>query len=461
LIALHPFFSLGGDPTGRFQFWDILYPLAGSRTGLGEPPSQDILRRRWVLPFYFQKLIRDGNRTVHRKVLFPFIYLGSKTKTLPEADGSETPSGARYFVLFPFIWDIDPSSSFYIPISNREAGRSYALFPFFGRFRKVFDSDELTFILWPLWIKSTQGPNHTWTLGWPFFSRTAGPEENRWRFWPLWDWKQKKGVGSRTSYLWPLGHHVRRQAVGSKKSIAFDAFLPFFINSRVGESELKYIFPFWGQTESPNQKTVTWLWPLYLRTHHTDPDWTQTRILHFIVNFKGGEQIDQKVVFPLFGQQERPQRRSRFALFPFLFERHDQKATGDRFERLYLFPFYANERWIDQEGDLQKHRRGVFPLWRSIQRSDGSREFSAPHLWWYTEQPGILRNWAPLWTLYSSKDDGQGTRERRFFWRLWRSKEIEGVGVEREINFLVGRYRKPIQGPAKMSLLGIEWSLGR
>jgi hypothetical protein len=51
LIALHPFFSLGGDPTGRFQFWDILYPLAGSRTGLGEPPTQDILRRRWVLPF--------------------------------------------------------------------------------------------------------------------------------------------------------------------------------------------------------------------------------------------------------------------------------------------------------------------------------------------------------------------------------------------------------------------------
>jgi hypothetical protein len=443
LAALRPLFSFGVADGGAHRFWDAVYPLAGGRDW-HSPTSTDYLRRRWVLPVYFDLAGHSQDRDVRRTVYFPLLYKGSRQ-----------PHGGNYFILFPFYWNIEAGSSYFFPIYDPDAQRSLAFWPFWGRFRKLFGADELQFVLWPLWVDSYQGPNRTQTVLWPVFSRTRGPEVNAWRVWPLVAWKEKRDTGHRLTYLWPLGHHIRRQASGGKPGLDFDGFLPLFMKMKRGQYRLQYYFPFYGSAEQPGQKTQAWLWPLVTRTRHTDPDWTQTRILYFLVNIIRGDRPDEKtVVFPFFGDNDSPGRIWRFFAYPFIHDRKDEKQTGARFTRQYIFPFYINERWTDKDGALIKHRRALLPFFRSVKTGDGASESSWLHLWWYTELPGVLRNWAPLWTFYAARDDGHGTVERRVFWRLWRTRSVEGQGTEKEVNFLLGRYHRDLEGRAEWSALG-------
>ena len=446
LWAVHPLYSRARDETGRRRLWDILFPLIGMREIQSAPDDGEYQKRVWALPIYFYRRARDKDRRSERLILFPFLF-----------SGRSTPPAARHVVLFPFFWDIEKDASSTFPLLYREADRSLAFFPFWGIFRGVFKSDTVRFILWPLWVHSNEGPDHKYSVIWPFFGRTVGPERTGWRAWPLFSTVRREGVGRQTTYLWPLGHSIERQAGEGKPSFKFDGFLPFFFRMTRGRNKVQYYFPFYGSSERPNQRTDAWLWPLYMRTVNKDPDWTQHRILFFFAIFNSDPEDRRRWVFPFFGKRERPKRESQFMLFPFYFRRGDESETGRRFKRQYFFPFFINERWTDREGDLIKHRRAILPFYRKIERGDGSREMSWPHLWWYVEQPGILRNWAPLWTFYESRDDGRGRRERRVFWRLWRKVDVEGVGSEVEFNFLLGRYHRSLEGERRFSLLGINF----
>lgn len=453
LTAIHPLMSAGSTADGHERFVDFIYPIAGWRRWGELNPDAPWFTRTWLFPLFFNKsYYADGVRK-DRTVLFPFFYAGKRT-----------PPGSRYTIIFPFIWDIQRNATFYFPLFSREAGKSFAFWPFWGEFRKFFGADYLWFALWPLWIESDKGENHTQTFIWPFFSRTRGPEINAWRVWPLISHKNRKDVGYRYHYLWPLGYHIRRQATSEYgPELKFDAFLPFYINSKAGKSQLRYYFPFWGEAKSPNRLTVAWLWPLYTKTESTDPEYTQTRILYFLYNRKKGEEIDKTSYFPVFGESdinepgEEAHLNKRYAFFPFLFERKEQKSTGRRFNRTYFFPFLIDETWRNADGSLYKRREALLPFYRKVQYGDGRKDVSWPHLWWYTELEGVKRNWAPLWTIYAHEEQGPESAETRIFGRLYRSKTLGKGRTEREWNFLIGRYHVAADGEGSFSLFGWEF----
>ena len=447
LTAVHPLFSTGSDRDGRFRFLDVLFPLAGSRRIASDDPARGWIQRRWLLPFYFDKRLTSDRGDEHRTALLPFFFYGRKT----------LPAEAAYFILLPFYWDIDKGATYHIPLTQHNAGRSWALWPFYGVFHQLFGAERLRFVLWPLWIRSERGPNVTHSALWPIFSRTSGPDVYAWRCWPLVNWKRREGVGYRFGYLWPLGHRWRQGEWKGDAPVELDALLPLFFRFHRDPVRIAYYFPFYGVAEGPQEISRAWLWPLFIRTRHTEPDWTQWRIFHFILVGASGEQRRRHTFFPFYSYREQPRQRRRSVCYPIFFDRFDEKETGETYARQYLVPFYLHQRWERANGELIRENRCLTPLFRRVRRADGSTEFSALHLFFFADQPGLLRNWAPLWTLYASRDDGHGRVERSVFHRLWRRRTVEGVGSEWEINLLIGGGRTRLEGGGAVSLLGLEF----
>jgi hypothetical protein len=278
-----------------------------------------------------------------------------------------------------------------------------------------------------------------------------------WRVWPILSWKTREGVGRQVGWLWPLGHHIRRAASGDEPAVAFDAFLPLFFRGSLGERRLVYYFPFYGQFESPGQKTTAWLWPLLTVTRHHDPQWKQWRFFYIIGNYQRGSDRSQTSLFPLWGTKSRGGEESLYVLYPIYHNRSSRKTDGMTFKRRYLVPLWHDERWENPDGSLHERRWGLTPLVRRRERNDGLRETSWLHLWFGNGAPGVWRNWAPLWTIYMSRDDPEGNRERQILGRIWRWRRFPNERTEWEVNFLLGRYVRTHEGDRNLTLLGIKF----
>jgi hypothetical protein len=248
--------------------------------------------------------------------------------------------------------------------------------------------------------------------------------------------------------------------------------LPLYLRMRLGDRSMNHYLLIYGNSDSPGQHTDRWLWPLWSHTRHTAPDWTDDRFLWVIGRRRRGDGLRVTALYPLYAHRVESGRDWTSWLWPLIHARSDQTESGRRYQRQFVIPLYFHQKWTGADGALLKELRSLIPLWRSVRREDGSSELSWPHLWWYAENEAVARNWAPLWTLYERRDDGHGTVERRVFWRLWRSRTIEAPGeasadgesirrTDWEFNFLIGRLSRPPSGPNRLSLLGLEFPLGR
>ncbi len=439
--AARPLMSAGTNADGRFL--DLLFPLGGRRL---RQERADELERRWAMPIYFHSRTENPVSMRERSVFFPLVYRGSRRT------GDQT---AGYFIFLPFYWNVEEGASYYFPLFHPNPGRSLVFWPLYGHFRRAFGADEIRFWAWPGYVETIDAPNRTRTILWPFFSRTSGQTLNGWRVWPLAARYERAGGGRRDWYLWPLGWHVRRPAQGNRSELALDAFLPFYLKMSQGEMNARY-YAVWGESIRPTQRTSAWLWPLYTHTVSLSPEFTRHRVLLFLVDVLRGEGPRRTIVFPFYGRREDERQLRRFVLFPFYSDRRQQLADGGVYTSRYLLPFVVSQRWVDADDRPLRSRFTLAPFYRDIRNADGSSYLSWPHLLPYTEQAGMDRNWAPLWTIYSRRNDGAGTVERRVLGKLWRSRTVEGVGTEREFNFLLGRWRRHLDGGASFSLLGFE-----
>jgi hypothetical protein len=123
--------------------------------------------------------------------------------------------------------------------------------------------------------------------------------------------------------------------------------------------------------------------------------------------------------------------------------------------RPFLFlPFVIHERWLNQDETLYKQRNALLPFSAKSITVTAAANFM-PALCGIPNK-SIKRNWAPLWTLYSTSDDGAGTFERRVCWRLYHSRRIEGLARNAK-SISSSPLRKAVDGKQTFGLLGLEW----
>lgn len=384
-VAFHPFYYHLETPAQDFERSDLLWPLATWTRMRNEKLFQALFvvrnqtfsarengrYRTWVMPFYFQG--RD------------------------------------------------------------KAERNYcAIFPLGGRIREFAGRDEITFLLFPLFINSRVNDVRSTSWLWPLFSRTEGDGISRLRALPFYARSEKSGSFVKRSLLWPIWHSA--EYTDPERSGRAWILFPFAGHSRVAsESTLWILPPFFRFSKGAGQKLSYFPWP-------------------FLQSASG--RIEKRYLWPLWGRKQTPAEREEFFLWPLVKHRSSDGSVGSECS-LRVLPFYWSRTHSSKTDSgarscLEK-QRAIWPLfsWRS---KNDSHSLRILNLWPLAADGPLNRNYAPLWTLYKTRSDNNSF-ERELLWGFYhQSKSSQG---ESRLSIFPLFERESSNGVEKV----VEWSL--
>jgi hypothetical protein len=360
------------------------------------------------------------------------------------ATGATEPAGNSPFREYPYrMWPFyyhrkfapDHERTIYGPLTlterEQETTMTYPLWPFTGVTRTRGDMAKLD-IIWPFIGYRHEGAGEEFNLLWPAtgYSRNVAPERESTEIYlarPL--------IGySRETRRAPDDGRVTGESVG---------YLPFFYDSRTGDSTFRYVFPsflageelaagsywhtllpFYANSEKPDSSSLFVL-PTYLRLREPDRDLHSFLPLYHFDERRDGS---SSFVFPSYFHSESGAGDSLTGLLPLYLG--GRGAAGDSFR--YVFPtWYERHRrnydstWFlpffvgidDATGDTAVHRRSVLgPLYLNEERDDGSSRTSVLLNLFYrrVDTAADERFTTILWPLVTS---GETPRHREF--RIW------------------------------------------
>lgn len=346
--AVRPFWSRVTDPEADRTVSDIAWPLGMVKTRMGE---QD-----WRLfPAFGHDFDSEAGESRHRWTVFPVLF------------GGRTKEGDRYFSVFPL---------------------GGTLHEFLGR-------DRIVFVLFPLYVYSTIKDQQTHSVLWPVYSRTAGTGVYKFRVWPFYGISVNEDRWTKRFVLWPFWTSVRYDYPDQKGG----GFVLFPVCGRVdvGDRHSRMLLPplFKVEWAGAEYRAVNAPWPF--------------------VQYSRGD-IDKFYLWPLFGRKAKERERQWFALWPLVSARRSElpAATVRRFQALPLVFYESRHELLPAVGDGSERIEQdeadsrYFKLWplMSYRREKDAVQFRALALWPLKQTPGIERNWAPLWSLFSRERAG-------------------------------------------------------
>lgn len=338
--------------------------------------------------------------------------------------GGTTEIGAgtvdRGLTLFPVL--------FHRRSTDTNAGYT-AVFPLAGTIKDRFFRDEIRFLLWPLFVKTTRtmpgertgmtgvadGPPSgritTWNLVAPVFHLRSGYRLRGWQVWPLAGHEHKCAYvftnqwgecqlspGHTTSFLfWPVFWHQETGAGGAVPR-QFDAILPLY-----------------ARWQWPGGRQTTYLWPLGPITGSDDAK----RLRHFelfwpLIRFTTAQDGETTRLFPFYARTANSNSCSEWYLWPLHNHRLTWDAAGYRTSDRVLFFLFRRSYGTNMITKSAETRLDLWPLLTS-RRSD--RQESVVRLFAPLEpilgrMPAIERNYAPLWSVYERTRSASGCTER-------------------------------------------------
>ena len=350
--------------------------------------------------------------------------------------GGGTQAGATKdrFTLFPF----------YFQQRSAESNQNYtALFPLYGTLKNRLFRDEISFALWPLyvktvrrpgaapvaadkflslanrWARSRRGDVTTYNFVAPIFHLRYGDGMNGWQVWPL-AGHEFKAVTTRTNVwgdaesipgyeksfvLWPIWLRDTRD-LGTTNTSHFAALLPFYTSLR-----------------SPARDSTTYLWPCGLTlTEDRAKKYHEADFLWPVFVYARGEGKTATRVWPLFGQAHNDTLESNFYLWPlYKYSRlHSDPLDRER-TRVLLF-LYSDTRELNTATQKAARRVDLWPLFSQTADFDGNSRLQVlavlePIL----KGKSIERNFSPLWSLWRAERNAHtGAASQSLLWNLYR-----------------------------------------
>jgi len=352
---------------------EVVWPLADFTRRGG-------FRRGWVLPVWFRQKEeeeRGGYRA--RWMLFPLFYGGASSR-----------------------------------------GRYFAFFPFAGKLRGLLGQDEIDFYLFPFYWHSRHEDAHSLHVVFPFYNRVWGGGRSGARFWPFY------------------GHYHYLAPDGRERSERWFIGWPFYIRQRnelntKHPSELFFIFPFYGRSESDRTLTRAYFWPFF----NTTLDKRTGRKVYFGFLFPYRFTDGQFDLWPFFGVKHSAEdapiaeagvrvRYRQFIIWPI--ERYTESEDDHRFtKRFWLLPFWWAYREVRKADGEENLERKLWPLFRYHRRGDRADFFLPCPLWFEQERP-FERFYARLWRLFLYHDDAEMKGWEALFSLLsYRDRKVEGI----------------------------------
>ena len=278
-----------------------------------------------------------------------------------------------------------------------------AVFPIGGSIHEFLGRDTISFVLFPLYSRSTLNDLKTWNVLWPLISHTTGDGVDRFRVFPLYGRSVREGESCKRFVLWPFWTSASYEAPG-----------------RSGTAWV--LFPVAGRVNMENQKSWMILPPLFRFSTSTEINrgycpWP------FIQYSSGTE--DKFYLWPLWGHKDSANARYRFALWP-IYSSREQRRNHETVRRTFVAPLLYRETRDGRDDQGQPLNYRYWKLWPlvSYERDRDRVATRLLELWptKYTAQ--IERNYAPFWSLYAHRRQGQAVEDEAL-WGLWRRRSLE------------------------------------
>ncbi len=324
--GFRPFWVQFDTPQGELRSGHFLYPLFNY--------TEDATAYRWSV----LELIRRWDRK-------------------PGAPAPATDFDQRAeFEVFPFWFSretADPAFSY------------RALFPIHGTIKHKLFFEDLSWTLFPLYVRNIRRGAATTYIVWPIGRRHHGAARG-WGVWPIYNHVERPGVSRETWWLWPLGYDITRQPraddpPGTPPRRDFGV-LPFYARSTgPGYSNEDYLWPFFGTTERTAPKRYSerrYFWP-------------------FLVQGRGDRYVN------------------RFAPF----YTHSVSQGVDK--EWYLWPLVRRAAWTEEGLDRHRTQFLYFLYWHEAQRAAG-------------RTPSPSAELTHAWPLVSHWDNGAGRKQWQF-----------------------------------------------
>lgn len=288
--------------------------------------------------------------------------------------------------------------------ARNTAGQHYAgLFPLIGSLKNRFNHKEVTFILWPLYYRTTDEDAVRHHLLWFIAKYAHGEEVREYRLFPFLSYEKGAENSKRISILWPFYSYESEEA-----------------------AEKLILFPIYARERRDDTRTTWILWPFFSRTYDAENE--QWNLPWPFVNIARGEDVNRVKLFPLFKLEATQSGRSGYLLWP-LYQHSMERSTGSAEEecRFLLLLSYKKEK--KKNGSVVCVN--FWPLFRYSYNTSRDHKFTAPVVL-PIESEGAEKNLQPLATLFKSRKSRNHGVRWELLWGLakgWKTKNEKGLGI--------------------------------
>lgn len=312
------------------------------------------------------------------------------------------------FEAWPFFWYNNTGS----------AETSYWAFaPFYGELKNRFWSDHISFVLFPLYLKVTDGDEVKTSVPWPFVQFLRGPESRGFELWPLFGKNTRIGIKSyeHTYALWPIYYNYVDKAENSEQ--------PY---RRFG------ILPLYTRETADGLKSETFLWPFFGYTSEFEPrkSYEETRYLWpFIIQGRGVEKYINRLL-PIYSHEKRGTYEKTWYGWPLLKMESWQDGALSVERSSFFYFLWWNEKQIAQSetGVFQARKNHLWPIYSYWNNGSGVRQFQtlSPFEVFFPNNEVIREKYSPLFALYRYDSRPQSTTHSL----LWDLVTIESKGSD-------------------------------
>ena len=402
--AVPPFFSCDKKPDVEAHEDDFLYPLLTSvRYGK---------ERRWQIG---QLISISGGQ---------------------EQGGVEK----KRLTLFPF----------YFSQRSPDTNLNYTAFvPFYGRLKDRLFHNEIYFVMFPIFSETRKRDVVTDNYLYPLVHVRQGDGLRGWQVWPIVG-SEHKDVTTRTNgfgdvevvgghdksfFIWPL-HLKQDTGIGTDNPEKFRASIPLYAYSR-----------------SPQRDSTSVLWPFFTWIDDRGKKYHEWQGPWPFVIFTRGEGKTTSRVWPLFSRSHNAEMASTSYVWPVYVHRRLHADPLDQQRTRVLFYLYSRMTQKNTQTGAEKRRLDMWPFFTWHRDFSGSERLQvlAPIEPAVPDNPGIERNWSPLWSLWRAEDNAKtGAASRSLLWNLYRR---ETAPAHKKVSLLFGLFQYQSDGDTRRTKL--------
>jgi hypothetical protein len=439
-----PFYVAEKDVDGTTKAWDAAGPLFFNE----QAPAPEAGTAEGFRPLYVRT---TGGGLVRYDFLYPLFFIrrypdAYKWSILQLINGEGLDKSAakdngpvdRHFDIWPFYFSHETGQ----PIDTY-----HALFPVYGDMKFRLGFSKLMWAPFPLYVETRKRHTTTNYYPWPIIRNIHGAE-NGFAVWPLFNVWKGPGDASHQSYLWPLiWDNVLEPADNAPAGAPAPTqvgFLPFFTKATApGFLDVGFAGPFFGFTERTlpyRYSEQRYFWPIFVQgrgdgyyVNRWGPFYT-----HSVV--KGNDSM--WIGWPLW-------HVTKFA---------DDDLAQKKTQLFYFVYWDLDESSLSRPSLAHAYKRHLWPLFSSWDNGAGSRQFQFPSPLevFFPSTPDIRETWSPLFSLYRYDHKPTGESRTSLLWNAvtWRRDSGEGL-VEFHVGPILGMVRNTARD--KWTILGFDF----